>query len=98
MQTGTKMIYHYERYLYWYTEKGYYQASYGSNWATSQGYSGSWQYATSETQWAVDHTTDGRNVYLGEVRGGNKWWYTETTTTEPIYSNVTYYRYRDRIK
>ena len=98
VQTGTKTIYHYERYLYWYPDKGYYQASYGSNWATSQGYSGSWQYATTETRWAVDHTTDGRNVYVGEVRDGNKYWYNESTTTEPVYSNVTYYRYRDRIK
>lgn len=98
VQTGTKTIYKYKRFLYYRSDKGYYQASYASNWATSNGYSGSWQELTSETKLPVDHTTDGQNVYAGEVRNGNKWWYSESVTTEPIYSNVTYYRYRDRIQ
>ena len=97
-KTGTKTIYNYNRYLYWHSGRGYYMASYGSNWATSQGYSGSWQYVSTESRYSVDHTTDGQNVYYGETRDGNHWWYNESITTEPIYSDVTYYRYRDRRK
>ena len=97
-KTGTKTIYNYNRYLYWHSGRGYYMASYGSNWATSQGYSGSWQYVSTESRYSVDHTTDGQNVYYGETRDGNHWWYNESITTEAVYSDVTYYRYRDRVK
>lgn len=96
-QTGTKTTYEYNRYLYKDPSLSYWTASYGENWANSKGFKGSWQYASSSTRWPVDHTTDGRNVYSGEKRDGNRWWYNESVKTEPIYGDVTYYRYRDRV-
>ncbi len=97
-QTGTQTVYHYKRYLYYHKGKSVWMASYASNWATSQGYTGHWCYHDSTTRLTSAGSTDGHSKFTGPSEHGNKYWYDETRTTEPVYTNVTYYRYRDRIK
>ena len=98
VQTGTKPTYSYDRYLYYYSPKGYNMSSYASNWATAQGYSGSWQYITLDYALTAAGSTDGVAKYSGYSCDGNQYWWHQTVNTEAVYSDVTYYRYRDLIK
>lgn len=97
-QTGTQTVYHYKRYLYYHKGNRIWMASYASNWATSQGYTGHWCYHDSTTRLTSAGSTDGHSKFTGPSEHGNKYWYDESTTKQPVYSDVTYYRYRDRIK
>ena len=98
VQTGTKTTYSYDRYLYYHPGNGYNMSSYASNWATSQGYSGSWQYLTLDYALTAAGSTDGVAKYSGYYRDGNQYWWHQTVNTEAVYTDVTYYRYRDLIQ
>ena len=81
-------------------EKGHwipqsYRLSYGSNWATNQGYSGSWQYITLDYRLSLLGYTDGQRKYGDYWIDNNKYWWHEKANTEPVYGQVVYYRYRD---
>lgn len=98
VQTGTKTTYSYDRFLYYYPVNGYYMSSYASNWATNQGYSGEWQYLTLDYALEYAGTTDGVAKYKGYYKDGNQYWWHQSVSTQPIYEDVTYYRYRDLIE
>lgn len=93
VQTGSKTKYNYRRYIYWNSSAGQWWATYAE-----YGSNGQWQYATSDSPFTPDGVRDGNQRYNGERRDGTPYWYFETITSEPIYSDVTYYRYRDRIQ
>lgn len=94
-KTVTK--YSYSRWRYWKTSTDAWSYSYAKYTTTPAnggvyGGQGSWQYKTTSSPLAVDHKTDGRNVYSGI-------WYNQSTSTETVQDgtkNVTYYRSRTR--
>ena len=88
--------YKYRRYKYVNTSDGKTYLTYGSNWATSHGYSGTWEYK----EVTVSDRLSPYNVYDGvQSYGvkGNFWFYEEpvVTTQTPAW---TEYQYRTRTR
>jgi len=95
-QVGTRTYYKYNRCYYWNEGKGMYYSSYGDGFAISMGYQYQWQSITSDTRLPTNGSTDGKTKYSGPSKDGNAIWWNEQVISEPVYGDVTYYRYRDR--
>ena len=101
-QTGTKTTYSYKRYAY---HGNYWNVSYGRGYADANNMYGFWQNITLDyplTQEPKDGYNDrytGYYMFINEeCEDWKQWvWYDQVIGSAPVYSNVTYYRYRDRI-
>ena len=89
----TETLYNYKRYQYLNKSDGKYYVSYGTNWADSYGYSGSWQYRGWGEKLPFYMNYD--NVADAYGTKADHWWYEETKQNE-ITAAYTEYQYRTR--
>lgn len=88
----TKTIYNYNRYKYK-NASGTTYLSYSDGYANSNGFSGAWEYHSSETKLPNYKVYDGSHQAYGT---SSSFWFNETKTTQTVIAAYTEYQYRTR--
>ncbi|MGN0546057.1 MAG: InlB B-repeat-containing protein [Acutalibacteraceae bacterium] len=103
-ETKYKTVYWYKRYVYKNTSNNLWYYSYGESWAIAHGYSGRWEYKSSETELAKNGTVEGVQKYKDS--SGGIWYaadcnkkqgldHTTYAVKTPYSSQYTLYHYQD---